>query len=122
MRAIARTAILETLVCILLIFSCAGNVAAAETTTSGQVIVTGYSLDPKVLPGDEGVLTVTLKNAGSTPVNVGMPALFGGQLQYLNSKQISGRTSRCRWGNRRQPADQTNRSHRGRHGIPLLLR
>ena len=89
MRATARTAILGTLVCILLIFSCAGNVAAAETTTSGQVIVTGYSLDPKVFyPGDEGILTVTLKNAGSTPVNVGMPALLGGQFQYLNSKQM----------------------------------
>lgn len=89
MRATARTAILGTLVCILLIFSCAGNVAAAETTTSGQVIVTEYSLDPKVFyPGDEGILTVTLKNAGSTPVNVGMPALLGGQFQYLNSKQM----------------------------------
>lgn len=89
MRATARRAILGTLVCILLIFSCAGNAAAAETTTSGQVIVTGYSLDPKVFyPGDEGILTVTLKNAGSTPVNVGMPALLGGQFQYLNSKQM----------------------------------
>lgn len=89
MRATARTTILGTLVCILLIFSCAGNVAAAETTTSGQVIVTEYSLDPKVFyPGDEGILTVTLKNAGSTPVNVGMPALLGGQFQYLNSKQM----------------------------------
>ncbi|MDE2443431.1 MAG: hypothetical protein O0X49_03510 [Methanocorpusculum sp.] len=89
MRANARTAIFGTLVCILLIFSCAGNVTAAETTTSGQVIVTGYSLDPKVFyPGDEGILTVTLKNVGSTPVNVGMPALLGGQFQFLNSKQM----------------------------------
>ena len=46
-------------------------------------------MDPKVFyPGDEGILTVTLKNAGSTPVNVGMPALLGGQFQYLNSKQM----------------------------------
>jgi len=89
MRATARTAIFGTLVCILLIFSCTGNVVAAETTTSGQVIVTGYSLDPKVFyPGDEGILTVTLKNVGSTPVNVGMPALLGGQFQHLNSKQM----------------------------------
>lgn len=89
MSAISRAAIFGSLVCLLLILSCAGNVTAAETTTSGQVIVTGYDLDPKVFyPGDEGILTVKLKNVGSTPVNVGMPALLGGQFQFLNSKQM----------------------------------
>lgn len=88
MRATSRAAIFGSLVCLLLILSCAGNVTAAETT-SGQVIVTGYDLDPKVFyPGDEGILTVKLKNVGSTPVNVGMPALLGGQFQFLNSKQM----------------------------------
>ncbi|HJK49125.1 MAG TPA: hypothetical protein O0X15_03980, partial [Methanocorpusculum sp.] len=66
-----------------------GSVTAAETTTNGQVIVTGYTLDPGVFyPGDEGILTVTLKNVGSTPVNVGMPVLLGGQFMHLNSKQM----------------------------------
>ena len=69
--------------------SLTGSAAAADTATTGQVIVTGYDLDPKVFyPGDEGILTVKLKNVGSTPVNVGMPTLLGGQFQYLNSKQM----------------------------------
>lgn len=89
MRAKAQTAIIGSLVCILLIFSGIGSVAAVDSTTAGQVIVTGYDLDPKVFyPGDEGVLTVKLKNVGSTPANVGTPTLLGGQFQYLNSEQM----------------------------------
>ena len=90
MRATARIAIFGTLITILLIcLGVGGSVTAAETTTNGQVIVTGYTLDPGVFyPGDEGILTVTLKNVGSTPVNVGMPVLLGGQFMHLNSKQM----------------------------------
>ena len=90
MRATARIAIFGTLITILLIcFGVGGSVTAAETTSNGQIIVTGYTLDPGVFyPGDEGILTVTLKNVGSTPVNVGMPVLLGGQFMHLNSKQM----------------------------------
>ncbi|MDV0444473.1 hypothetical protein [Methanorbis rubei] len=89
MRAKTRTAILGSLLCALLMCTLAGSVAAADTAMTGQVIVTGYDLDPKVFyPGDQGTLTVKLKNVGSTPVNVGMPTLLGGQFQYLNSKQM----------------------------------
>ncbi|MDU9376357.1 hypothetical protein McpSp1_09650 [Methanocorpusculaceae archaeon Sp1] len=89
MRVTNRTAIIGSLLCVLLICSLTGTVTAAETTITGQVIVTGYELDPKVFyPGDQGTLTVKLKNVGSTPVNVGMPTLLGGQFQYLNSKQM----------------------------------
>lgn len=90
MRATARIVIIGSLVCILVILSCTGNIATAKTTTtSGQVIVTGYGIDPEVFyPGDEGLLTVKLKNAGYTPVNVGIPAHLSGQFQYLNSKQM----------------------------------
>ena len=62
MRATARIAIFGTLITILLIcFGVGGSVTAAETTSNGQIIVTGYTLDPGVFyPGDEGILTVTL--------------------------------------------------------------
>ncbi len=71
-----------------LVLLCIGSVSA-EDTTSGQVIVTGYDVNPKVFfPGDTGILTVKLKNTGTTPVNVDMPTLLGGDFLFLNSKTM----------------------------------
>lgn len=85
-----RTAITGSLFCIFLLLLCTGTVSAADSqTATGQVIITGYELDPKVFyPDDVGILTVKLKNVGTVPVNIGRPALLGGEFLYLNGKEM----------------------------------
>lgn len=89
MRVSVRGVIFGSLLCMFLVSLGIGSVSAADTTTIGQVTVTGYDVNPKVFfPGDTGILTIKLKNSGTTPVNIDMPTLLGGEFLFLNSKTM----------------------------------
>jgi hypothetical protein len=59
--------------------------AATDSTTSGQITVTGVSVDPEVLMrGDTGMVTVTVKNTGTQSVAITGAELYDKDLTTLN--------------------------------------
>lgn len=82
--------LLSGLLILFLILS-SGAAVTAETTTAttgtGQVSVTGLTMDPMVLmPGDTARVTATIKNSGTTSVSIGNVMIMGVNELYTSGE------------------------------------
>ncbi|MBC7109520.1 MAG: hypothetical protein H5T46_00665 [Archaeoglobi archaeon] len=71
-----------------LIISSLLTLSSAQQST---ISVVSYSISPEVLmPGDSGILQITLRNTGSTPLKITGASLYGGVLKsgYVNYQHI----------------------------------
>ena len=63
---------------LVLTFLCAGAVAPAAASVTGQISVTSLTMDPGVLmPGDTAIVTAVIKNSGTTSVSIGRALIMG---------------------------------------------
>jgi len=71
--------------CAILMIALLAGVAAAATSTTGQVSVKSTTLDPEIfMPWDTGTLRVQLENTGDTAVTIGFADVYSSTIQVLN--------------------------------------
>jgi len=69
-----------------LIISSLLTLSSAQQST---ISVVSYSISPEVLmPGDSGILQITLRNTGSTPLKITGASLYGGVLKSGYVKMV----------------------------------
>ncbi len=96
------------LICFVLLAACVASAPAADPTTStgtgsgtdaavasaAQVYVSGVELDPPIFyPGEPGVITVHVTNAGTDTVTLGDPAVIDPNLNVYTKNSFQAKTN-----------------------------